>query len=148
MIFGNKQLLAQLLAEKSITAELRARVASLEAHFDWIAAHVNELKIERAALLERCVGIQLAGVPVIERQSAPLPGADPAYAPTIPPNLGDILNQAREIADDRRRPTSEQDRSIAAVDAGAVSFEDMGDARARDEGVTHNDRGEVVYSKG
>lgn len=144
-MFSNKELVAALAAN----AELRARIATLEAHFDWIAAHVNELKIERAALLERCVGIQLAGVPIIERQHTSLPGAAANYVPTGPaPNLGDILSQAREIAADKRRPNSEQDRSIAAVDAGAVSFEDMGDDRARAEGVTHNQRGEVVYSTG
>lgn len=149
-MFGpsRRELAAALLVEKATNGELRARIAQLTAHFDWLSSHVNELKMERAALLERCIGVQLAGVPIIQREAtAALPGADPNYQPPVNvlPNVGDVLAKARDIVEDARRPRSEQRDSLAASDIGAISFEDMGDDAARSQGITHDDRGEVVY---
>lgn len=146
-MFRSKRLVEALLTEAAVNAELRARIATLQAHFDWLAQHVNELKVERAALLERCLGIQLAAIPSIERsEPASLPGADVAYTPTPPmktPRIGDILAQARELVDDRRRPAP----SVADAQVGGIEFEDMGDDRAAAEGITHATDGTVVHSR-
>lgn len=141
-------LVAALLAEKTANAELRARVAQLTANFDWLASHVNELKIERAALLDRCIDIRLAGVPVIQREVASLPGADPNYQPQVNalPNVGDVLAKARDLVEDSKRPRAEQDGSLAAADLQAISFEDMGDEAARRAGVGHDPAGRLVYA--
>lgn len=147
-MFGNGKLVAALVAEKAVNAELRVQLARYIAHFDWLSSHVNELKIERAALLERCIGIQLGAVPVIQREStAPLPGEDVNYVPPAGklPNIGDILAKARDLVEDEKRPGSEQRNSLAAADMGAISFEDMGDDAAARAGITHGPGGSVVH---
>lgn len=149
-MFGpsRRKLHADLSAALAANAELRVRVAQLSAHFDWLSSHVNELKMERAALLERCIDVRLAGVPIIQREAtAALPGSDPNYQPPVNalPNLGDVLAKARELADDARRPQAEQRDTIAAADMQAISFEDMGDEHARRVGITHDKAGNVVY---
>lgn len=146
-MFGYGKLVAALVAEKAVNAELRAQLAKADAHFNWLSQHVNELKLERAALLDRCVGIQLAAVPMIQRELVALPGEDVGYVPPGGrlPNIGDILAQAREIVEDGKRPKAEQAQSLAAADIGSVSFEDMGDDAAKRMGITHDVLGNVVH---
>lgn len=149
-MFGRMKLVSALIAEKAVNTELRAEVARLTTHFDWLASHVNELKIERAALLERCIGIQLAAVPIIQREpTATLPGADPNY-PLPPagklPNIGDILAKARDIVEDGRKPGADRQSLVSAEMAG-ISFEDMGDDAAALAGIQHAPDGSVVHTR-
>lgn len=139
---------AELRAAQATITELRVQLARQTAHFDWLSAHVNELKLERAAMLERCLGIQLAGVPQIER-SPVLPGVDPSYLPTefTKPPIGDVIAKARDIVGDARRPGAEGRDTIAAADLQSISFEDMGDELARTQGITHTRDGGVAYSE-
>lgn len=147
-MFASKAIVQALIAEKAVNAELRGRVASLEAHFDWLSQHVNELKVERAALLERCIGVQLGAIPTIERSPANLPGADVAYTPSAPmlsgiSNIGDVLAKAREITEQSRRPTP----SVADQQVGGIEFEDMGDELAAAQGIRHGVDGTVVHTR-
>lgn len=150
-MFGptRSELAGALLAANARNAELQARVAQLTAHFDWLSSHVNELKMERAALLERCIGLQLAGVPVIQREAtASLPGIDPNYVPTGQlPNIGDILTKARDLVEDGKRPRSEQRDTLAGADMQGISFEDMGDEAALRAGISHDSQGELVHTE-
>lgn len=144
------QLVAKVVAQEATIGELRARIAQLTAHFDWLSSHVNELKMERAALLDRCIGVQLAGVPIIQREAtATLPGADPAYQPPVNvlPNVGDVLAKARDLVEDARRPRSERLDTLARADLGAISFDDMGDEAARAMGISHAPDGSVVHAE-
>jgi hypothetical protein len=130
--------LATLMQEKAINGELRALVASQRAQLEWFAAHVNELKVERAALFHK-IGLDVP-VPTIELPpAAPLPGMDDNYIPTAGKqvaNIGDQLARRRE-ARDRRGP-------VAAPLANFSGFEDVGDAAARELGLTHDDVGNVL----
>jgi hypothetical protein len=145
------QLCVDLAAARAENTELRVQLARQTAHFDWLSSHVNELKLERAAMLERCLGIQLAGVPVIQRDpTAPaLPGVDPAYLPSElkGPPLGDVLAKARDIIGEQRRHGAEGRDTLAAADLQAISFEDMGDDQARALGVSHTPDGAVSYAE-
>lgn len=150
-MFGTaRALVAALVAEKAVNAELRTQLAKAEANFDWLASHVNELKMERAALLERTIGLQLAGVPVIQRvaaQPSTLPGADPEYVPTGGklPNIGDVLARAREIAEVAKHGGPEP--NIATPGPYGIDFEDMGDDAAHAAGMRHAADGTVVLSR-
>jgi hypothetical protein len=148
MFGGTKALVQALVAEKAINAELRTALARAEAHFDWLASHVNELKAERAALLERTLGLQLA-VPTIQRvavtPSDPLPGADPLYTPGKVLNIGDVLARAREIADVAKHGGPEP--SIASPGPAGIDFEDMGDDAAARAGLRHAADGTVVSAR-
>lgn len=142
-------LIAEVASQARQIAALMAENARLQAHFDWLASHVNELKIERAALLERCIGIQLGAVPIITREpTGALPGADPAYVPIAGklPNIGDILNKARELVDEGHKTPAEQE-SLVAAELGGINFEDMGDEAAARAGVTHDETGRVIYAR-
>ncbi len=148
-MFGFKALVAALVAEKAVNGELRARLARAEANFDWLSSHVNELKMERAALLERTIGLQLAGVPIIQRvasETGPLPGADPAYVPQKLPNIGDVLAKARDITD-AARSGRQPEQSIASPGPIGIEFEDMGDDAAAAAGIRHANDGTVVYAR-
>jgi hypothetical protein len=144
-MFQTKQtLLEALIRANTVIEGLRAENARLATHFDWLAAHVNELKIERAALLDRCMGIQLAAVPVIGRE---LPGADPAYAAhATTPNIGEVLNKARELVDEARKPGADRN-SLVSAEMGGISFDDMGDENAAAAGLHHAPDGTVVSSR-
>jgi hypothetical protein len=149
-MFQTKAMLVEALITANVTiAELRSRNAQLAAHFDWLAAHVNELKLERAALFDRCLGLQLHAVPEIAREPLPreLAGADAGYVPNVGKvgHIGDILEKARELVDERRRPGADRDSRVGAEMAG-ISFEDMGDDAAKRAGITHAPDGTVVHS--
>jgi hypothetical protein len=146
--------LFERLLERAAKAEateilLRESLARQTAHFDWLAAVVNELKLERAALLERCLGLQLAGVPFIQRErtSVALPGADPAYEPATGklPNIGDVMAKARELADVAKR--GGEPETMASTAPGMIVFEDMGDGAAAEAGIRHASDGSVVHTR-
>lgn len=141
-MFQTKAMLVEALVKASAVIEsLRAENARLTTHFDWLAAHVNELKVERAALLDRCLGIQLAAVPQIARE---LPGKDPAYEAGRQPNVGDILTRARELVTDARNPDRD---SLVGAEMGGISFEDMGDDAAKAAGIRHHADGTASYAR-
>jgi hypothetical protein len=148
-MFVSKAVLAALVSEQAVAVELRTRLARAEANFDWLASHVNELKLERAALLERCLGLQLAGVPFIQREAlaTALPGIDPGYAPALGrlPNLGDVLAKARELADVAKR--GGEPETIASTAPDMIVFEDMGDEAAAQAGIRHAADGTVVHTR-
>lgn len=114
--------------------QLEAENARLQAHFDWLAGHVNTITIERGALFDKVLQITWPAVPIIERGE--LPGADPNYplgpdVKTRPdPHLGDILARAREIERDVRRGKEPESPF-------GISFDDMGDDEARRQGLHH-----------
>ena len=139
-----------LVAAMAENGALRAQVARLESHCDWLMAHVNELKRERADLFAQMLGFQLAGVPVIARQAAALEGADPAYVPTAadakPGNIGDILAKAREIREAARAQGGAPESPLAAPGA-ELSFDDMGDDAAAKAGIRHASDGTLVYTR-
>ena len=144
-MFGYYKLALKLAAAIAETGCLRTELARAHAQADWLAAHVNELKVERAELLARAYGLAIP-VPTVEINRGNLAGADPNYgqqvdmgaAPKLP--LGDLLNQARDLAEAKKRGAGNQSNT-----AGYVDFEDMGDEEARDHGIGHNTAGEVVY---
>jgi len=148
-MFGSKRIVEALLVEQALNAELRVQLARVQANFDWLAAHVNELKVERAALLERLLGLQLQTVATITRApTGPLPGADPGYQPPAHlrvPDLGDILAKARESVDAQRQPPA--DPSLVHADMAGISFEDMGDTAAAAAGIEHAPDGTVRYRR-
>lgn len=143
-MFASTKALVAAMAENG---QLRAQIARLESHCDWLMAHVNELKRERADLFAHTLGFQLAGVPVIGREAtSELQGADPAYVATAKPaNIGDILAQARDLKDIARRGGMPE-TSIASPGA-ELSFEDIGDDAAAQAGLRHAPDGTVVYTR-
>jgi hypothetical protein len=158
----SKLTLALKVAELAgILGQKNAEIARLQANLDWLMAHVNELKLERAEILEKTLGIQVP-VPIIERHPVaapapfvPLVGADPNYAATPPaadsplpplrPNRGDLMQHARDLRDAHSRGEDIAGRMAAALDAGL--FEDVGDDEAKRLGIEHSPGGEVVYSR-
>jgi len=139
-------LAARLAAEQAISGELRATLAQSRANFDWLAARVNELNLERAELYRR-IGVN---VPVAEvvRQTVGLVGADDNYAPGAGAkraDISDLMAKARELQDEARRPVA-PGADLPGV-GHDLSFEDMGDAQAAGAGVMHDASGNVVYSR-
>jgi hypothetical protein len=148
-MFTNRRLAVALERETAINVELRTRLARAEANFDWLAQHVNELKLERAALFDRMLGFQLAGVPVIQRtENLPLPGADPSYQPTVTkhPAIGDIMAKARELTDAAKRGAPAE-TSLATPAPDEISFNDMGDEAAAAAGIRHAPDGSAIYAR-
>ena len=152
----SKLTLALKVAEQAGTiATLHMERARQQANLDWLMNHVNEMKLERAEILERALGIQIP-VPILAREpSPPLPGADPAYRPPAPaeaptPPLrtpqGDALNRLRDLRDAAMRGEDVTHRANALMESGL--FEDMGDEEAARQGVRHTGSGEVEYTKG
>jgi len=111
--------------------EKTARIASLEAHLDWLSQHVNRLEAERTQLLAR-IGVGVA-TPVIEYNPEQF-GTPASQAPS---------NLARD--EDVEQGTPED--SIHAAVHQAVSFEDMGDDAAAVSGVKHAADGTVLYTR-
>lgn len=163
-MFGFKSKLMLALEVARLNGELtavRTELARANAHFDWLASHVNELKLERAQIMDRVFGIQLPVAEILRQPAAPatpLAGADPNYTPTssaadvapLPPlrqqGKGDLLAIAREIRDRHARGQDSTDLVGQAV--GAVSFEDMGEDEAKRQGIEHDANGELTYLKG
>jgi hypothetical protein len=112
-----------LATARSEKAMLETRVAVAQNNFDWLASQMNELRIERAALLERTFQLHVP-VPTIARES--LEGADTNYAPSAegrpPANLGDVLAIAREAAERAAKKRTDE----ASMESGELSgiFED------------------------
>lgn len=141
---------AQLVAQKEINAKLEAALAAEKARVDWFMQHVNELKVERAALYER-LGVHLP-VPTIERvgpvhypSAAPLPGMDDNYVPPAggqPADLGNILATARDV-----RERAEQARRQPPMDLPFQGFDDIGDEAAAAIGAKHDGTGRVIYER-
>lgn len=144
-LLASRQDVAALLAVREHeVGTLKADNARLQAHFDWLAAHVNNLTMERGTLFDKVLNVTFPAVPIIAQQ---LPGADPNYqaAPPAPevmghphPQLGDILAKAREIEAAARRGAIDQDGPLG------LSFDDMGDDAAARAGLMHAPDGTVV----
>jgi hypothetical protein len=141
---ADANVVAALIAEKSINGELRSMLAGERARFDWLAAHVNELKLERAALYAR-IGLDVP-VPTIERTaSRPLPGADDNYVPPAGhqlANVGDTLARARERRD--AAPNPDLAARVLETLAGPLSFEDIGDEAAAALRIEHDRAGNLI----
>jgi hypothetical protein len=141
LIDARREQVADLRAAQQRIVQLEAENARLQAHFDWLAGHVNTLTIERGALFDKVLQVTWPAVPIIERQE--LPGADANYRPLPPdvktrpdPQLGDILAKAREIERDVRRGKEPE------VPYG-IDFNDMGDEAAERAGIFHAPDGTV-----
>ena len=136
---------ATIVAEKAVNAELRVQIARLTAHCDWLMAHVNELKLERAQLYER-IGVYV-----------PVPTIHHGHQPEVPDNgalighgkvadVGDLMQKAREL-----RTEQQHDRLIREhgnVPMAELSemdiFSDVGDEAAKKLGIERTADGEVV----
>jgi hypothetical protein len=152
---GVGELVAALVAEKAVNAELRAALARERERFDWIAQHMNELKLERAELYRR-IGLYVPTPEIARTGPAPdLPGADDHYA--VPPggkvpDLGDLMATARELKE-RAEKTRLADIARAQEPGplgggGFDGFDDIGDAAAAAIGIAHDPAtGTVVYGK-
>jgi len=145
LLKSRQDVAAMLQVRDHELAIVRAENARLQAHFDWLASHVNNITIERGVLFDKVLNVTFPAVPIIARE---LPGADPAYTPspiqgdvvkTHPdPALGDILAKAREIQDSARRGPIDQDGPLH------LSFDDMGDEAASRAGIFHAPDGTVA----
>jgi hypothetical protein len=145
MLNQRRDVAAMLMVRDHELAIVRAENARLQAHFDWLASHVNAITMERGVLFDKVLNVTFPAVPIIARE---LPGADPAYRPTAPagdvvkthpdPALGDILAKARDIQDAVRRGPIDQDGPLG------LSFDDMGDEAAARAGISHAADGTIV----
>lgn len=144
------EIVGHLVAEKAINAELRVQLARERERFDWIAAHVNELKLERAELYRR-IGIYVP-TPTIERTGVPdLPGADDGYQ--VPAggkvaDLGDLMASARDLKERAERTRLSDIARAAEPVAGGGGFDgfaDIGDEAAAAIGAAHDGAGNLVY---
>lgn len=130
--------IAQLAIEQGISAALRTEIATLRTHFDWMAAHINELKIERAAFYQR-LGV-FVPVPEVSREHGALPSTDGYVPPTGPPT-GDVLAAARELRERVATGKSEQHGVSLAI------FEDVGDEVAEQIGLKRTPTGELAETR-
>ena len=140
---GMLERVASEIAEKAITTHLRAELAAERARVDWFMQHINELKVERAALYAR-IGVHLP-VATIQRVDGapPLPGMDDGYAPPTGPgaDFGNLLATARDL-----REKGEKARVAPAGMPDAI-FEDVGDEIAEAIGATNREDGTLAYTR-
>jgi hypothetical protein len=143
------ELVACLVAEKTINAELRSQLVRERERFNWIAEHLHEMKLERAELFQR-LGLYVQ-VPEIARVGEPsLPGVDDNYV--VPaagkvPDMGDLMAQARDLKE-RVKRTRLADIVNGSESAGGDNpFDDVGDAAAAAIGLAHDAAGVVVGTK-
>lgn len=145
MFSSLKTLLRDNAALNARVVELERQLATERSRFDWLSMHVNELKTERALLLERVLGLTVPVMTVEREESAPAPVPtreviDPAklreqvaYAPAPQGSPGRVF-----------RPTEDTSAQIReAIEAGTL-FEDVGDDRARRIGVGWDAEGNAV----
>lgn len=149
-MFSNKALIEsqrELSAANAKIVILERELAIQRANFDWLAAHVNELKAERAILLDRVLEVQ---VPVMSIAREPVqvevPRAEPRLTPEaladkvafMPPPQGERGTIFRPRTADE--PTSAQ--MAEAIAAGDL-FNDVGDDRAREMGLGWDEEGRL-----
>ncbi len=122
----------QLAAAEVANAQLAAENARLTGQLEWFAQHVNELKVERAALFERVLEIQLP-VMQIARVSAEV-GPAAATPADQPPRISPEQMRAQFTRVIAPPPPSGIPNAIGEAVRGAYEpdalFEDVGDERA------------------
>jgi hypothetical protein len=151
MIYGKRaaEIVSALVSEKAVNAELRSQLARVQAHFDWLAQHVNELKLERAELYRR-IGV-FVPVPEIQTTAAAavaLPGMDDNYVPPATsrvPDLGNVLARAREsITNDHK---TRETRAAHGRPFDGDIFNDVGDEEAERLGLLRDELGVLVEDR-
>jgi hypothetical protein len=155
--FEQHQELARLREQNT---QLTAQLAAARTSNDWLSSRVTSLEFERAALTERLLQVSYP-VPVIERTNERPAGTVPGVfgrpvedGYVIPEHLkGSMVPHPKMAPPDPpaapRRPAmsaeEEMANSISALQASNTTFEDMGDAAAAEQGIAHDDAGNVVY---
>lgn len=105
----------------------RDQLVALKASFEWLTNHVNRLETERNLLTQRVLGMNL---PPMQLERVP---DDP---PT--PTQSRIVGRPRE---------DDYASSIPAAQAMQTIFEDIGDDAAKEQGIEHDEAGNVVYTR-
>jgi hypothetical protein len=131
------------IAAQQRLADAMEEIGRLKASCDWLASQVNTLTVERTALMERVLEIQLPVVSIAREVSeSPAPEArlgpealrtlEPRYAP--PPKApGEVFQPVKN-----KEPVS---TALAELQSAMAIFEDVGDDRARAMGL---DRDELI----
>lgn len=138
------------LASAQAEAEMaKLELATKQQTIDWLATLVNDLRLERTILFNRVLDIQL---PVAEfvRAGNGAPAPVP-QTPDVPPDMPAQAAAALARFASNRKFTPLGDEPTNPVNGqaelGAAMFEDMGDAEARRQGVTHDETGAVRYGR-
>lgn len=100
---------------------LREQLAAQSATIEWLRQQVNQVN-RRNALLEARSGIPPVDVPVIE-------SAEPTVGTAVPKS--------------GRVPEAP---SMQDIFAGNLNYDDMGDERAKQLGIKHDDAGQLQYA--
>jgi hypothetical protein len=134
-------------AEDTVTIrELEKALATERARFEWLSVHVNELKAERAILLDRVLGVQVPVMQIARAVDEPAPAAprrltpddlrnDVAYAPPPVGAPGQVF---------RRPEASTVTAQMAEAMAAGDLFNDVGDARAKEMGLGWDPEGNLA----
>jgi hypothetical protein len=136
---------AAIAAEKAVNAELRTTIARLQTHCDWLMAHVNELKLERAQLYER-IGVYVP-VPTIAHSPQPDVPTDGTMLPRgRVADMGDLMQKAREIKMEHERTRAAKAEGNVPMDELSEMdiFNDVGDDAAKKLRIVRDANGEVT----
>lgn len=118
-------LFENITRERTKSAGLEARLASMQATQDWLTNHVNRLENERRILTEARLGLSFPQ-PIIERSE---PNADAEET-----MRGGVVHGVPED-------------SLPLAQLMSASMEDIGDAAAAALGVEHDAQGNVQYKR-
>lgn len=109
-------------------AQLERQLATTQANFEWLSAHVNRLEAERSTLLSRVLHLQLPAPEIVRDHTAAPPTPTQNRIAGVP------------VEDDYAN-------SIPALQAMQNAFEDMGDEAASALGIVHDRAGNVVHTR-
>ncbi len=133
------ELLGQVRVLEAKNALLERERAVALHQLDWFAQLVTELRQREAALFLERYGVTLPA-PQVE-VSAETASPPPAPAAGVPAQVSvrDVMGKAREMIDRAGQPPADP-----FADEADGMFDDVGDRRADELGLTHDDEGQVI----